>query len=117
VEEAITALGRDKDRKRLYTQRLFNRLNVHRLYPKEGMAQVQWGRDYLAALWKSHLKDNSISDKNFYRDRLKHLFFDGLNTTNEVNRIGINRGGFLKMLIGDVPLPQRRTLRGRRGRQ
>jgi hypothetical protein len=59
--------------------------------------------DYLAALWKAHLKDDSISDKNFYRDRLKRLFFDGLNTTNEVNRIGINRGGFLKTLIGDVP--------------
>ena len=103
VEEAITGFGRDKDRKRLYTQRLFNRLMFIAFIQKKGWLKFNGDADYLAALWKSHLKDNSISDKNFYRDRLKHLFFDGLNTTNEVNRIGINRGGFLKMLIGDVP--------------
>ncbi len=103
VEEAITGFGRDKDRKRLYTQRLFNRLMFIAFIQKKGWLKFNGDADYLAALWKSHLKDNSISDKNFYRDRLKHLFFDGLNTTNEVNRIGINRGGFLKTLIGDVP--------------
>jgi type I restriction-modification system DNA methylase subunit len=103
VEEAITGFGRDKDRKRLYTQRLFNRLMFIAFIQKKGWLKFNGDADYLAALWKSHLKDNSVSDKNFYRDRLKRLFFDGLNTTNEVNRIGINRGGFLKTLIGDVP--------------
>jgi type I restriction-modification system DNA methylase subunit len=70
---------------------------------KKGWLKYNGDADYLAALWKAHLKEDSVSDKNFYRDRLKRLFFDGLNTTNEVNRIGINRGGFLKTLIGDVP--------------
>jgi type I restriction-modification system DNA methylase subunit len=103
VEEAITGFGRDKDRKRLYTQRLFNRLMFIAFIQKKGWLKFGGDADYLAALWKAHLKDDSVSDKNFYRDRLKRLFFDGLNTTNEVNRIGINRGGFLKTLIGDVP--------------
>ena len=103
VEEAITGFGRDKDRKRLYTQRLFNRLMFIAFIQKKGWLKFDGDADYLAALWKAHLKDESVSDKNFYRDRLKRLFFDGLNTTNEVNRIGINRGGFLKTLIGDVP--------------
>ncbi len=103
VEEAITGFGRDKNRKRLYTQRLFNRLMFIAFIQKKGWLKFNGDADYLAALWKAHLKDNSVSDKNFYRDRLKRLFFDGLNTTNEVNRIGINRGGFLKTLIGDVP--------------
>jgi type I restriction-modification system DNA methylase subunit len=103
VEEAITGFGRDKDRKRLYTQRLFNRLMFIAFIQKKGWLKYNGDADYLAALWKAHLKDDSVSDKNFYRDRLKRLFFDGLNTTNEVNRIGINRGGFLKTLIGDVP--------------
>jgi len=103
VEEAITGFGRDKDRKRLYTQRLFNRLMFIAFIQKKGWLKYNGDADYLAALWKAHLKDESVSDKNFYRDRLKRLFFDGLNTTNEVNRIGINRGAFLKTLIGDVP--------------
>ncbi len=103
VEEAITGFGRDKDRKRLFTQRLFNRLMFIAFIQKKGWLKFNEDADYLAALWKAHLKDDSVSDKNFYRDRLKRLFFDGLNTTNEVNRIGINRGGFLKTLIGDVP--------------
>ena len=61
--------------------------DVHRLHPEEGLAQVRRKPDYLAALWKAHLKDKTVSDKNFYRDRLKPLFFDGLNTTHEVNRM------------------------------
>lgn len=42
-------------------------------------------------------------DRNFYSERLKLLFFSGLNTPNEVNIVGINRGGVLKELIGSVP--------------
>ena len=118
VEEAITGFGRDKDRKRLYTQRLFNWLMFIAFIQKKGWLKFGGDADDLAALWKAHLKDDSVSDKNFYRDRLMRLFFDGLNTTNEVNRIGINRGGFLKTLIGDVPyLNGGLPIRGRRRRQ
>jgi len=103
VEEVITGFRKDRDRKRLYTQRLFNRLMFIAFIQKKGWLKFSGDADYLTALWKAHLKDNSVSDKNFYRDRLTPLFFHGLNTANEVNRIGINRGGFLKTLIGDVP--------------
>ena len=103
VEESITGFGRDKERRHLFTQRMFNRLMFIAFIEKKGWLKLNSNSDYLTALWKAHLKDDSISDKNFYRDRLKSLFFLGLNTSNEVNIIGINRGGGLKDLIGDVP--------------
>jgi type I restriction-modification system DNA methylase subunit len=103
VEEAITGFGRDKDRKRLYTQRLFNRLMFIAFIQKKGWLKFNGEADYLAALWKAHVKDNSVSDKNFYRDRLKLLFFSALNNPGEVNITGINRGGGLTSIIGDVP--------------
>ncbi len=103
VEEAITGFGRDKDRKRLYTQRLFNRLMFIAFIQKKGWLKFNGDAEYLTALWKAHLKDNSVSDKNFYRDRLRLLFFSALNNPGEVNITGINRGGGLKSIIGDVP--------------
>jgi type I restriction-modification system DNA methylase subunit len=103
VEESITGFGRDKERRHLFTQRLFNRLMFIAFIEKKGWLKLNGNSDYLTALWKAHLKDDSVSDKNFYRDRLKSLFFLGLNTSNEVNIIGINRGGGLRDLIGDVP--------------
>jgi methylase of polypeptide subunit release factors len=103
VEESITGFGRDKERRHLYTQRLFNRLMFIAFIQKKGWLKINGDAEYLAALWKLHLKDSTVSDKNFYRDRLKPLFFFGLNSSNEVNQIGINKGAFLKTLIGDVP--------------
>jgi methylase of polypeptide subunit release factors len=69
---------------------------------KKGWLRFDSQQDYLSAIWKSYEKEKS-SSKNFFRDRLKLLFFAGLNTPNEVNIIGINRGGFLKTIIGNVP--------------
>ena len=93
---------REKERKRLYTQRLFNRLMFIAFIQKKGWLKLNDQTDYLVALWKDYEREDS-ERKNFYRDRLKPLFFQGLSTSNEVNIIGINRGGFLKTLIGDVP--------------
>jgi hypothetical protein len=70
---------------------------------KKGWLTLNGSTDYLSALWKAHKLDHSVAEKNFYRDRLKPLFFFGLNSSNDVNQIGINRGSFLKTLIGDVP--------------
>jgi hypothetical protein len=102
VEESITSFGLDKDRRHLYTQRLFNRLMFIAFIQKKGWLKFKGDIDYLAALWKEYVKDNGVSGTNFYRDRLKALFFFGLNLANEVNQIGINPG-FLRTLIGDVP--------------
>jgi hypothetical protein len=103
IEESIIGFGRDKERRHLFTQRLFNRLMFIAFIEKKGWLKFNGDADYLTALWKAHQKDNSASDKNFYRDRLKPLFFFGLNSSNEVSQIGINKGAFLKTLIGDVP--------------
>lgn len=101
VEEQIEGI-KDKERRRLYTQRLFNRLMFIAFIQKKGWLKFGQERDYLDGLWRDFKRSNK-SNRNFYRDRLKLLFFAGLNTPNEVNVIGINRGGFLKELIGQVP--------------
>jgi len=60
--------------------------------------------DYIRALWEDYAREQQQSpDANFYRDRLKLLFFAGLNTPHEVNIVGIRRDGFLQTRIGDVP--------------
>lgn len=102
VEGAIKSI-RDKERKRLFTQRLFNRIMFIAFIQKKGWLRLDGDTDYLSALWRSYQKDRSVQDKNCYRDRFKPLFFFGLNSSNEVNQVGINRGGFLKELIGEVP--------------
>ncbi len=103
VEESITGFGRDKERRRLFTQRLFNRLMFIAFIEKKGWLKFDGDADYLAALWKAQLHDDVLSDKNFYRDRLKPLFFFGLNGANEIDLVNSNRGRFMRTLIGEVP--------------
>lgn len=102
VEAAIKGI-RDSERKRLFVQHLFNRLMFVAFIQKKGWLTFSGSKDYLSILWKAYKHDKVVADRNFYRDRLKPLFFFGLNSSNEVNQVGINRGGFLKTLIGDVP--------------
>ena len=102
VEGLIQGIGNDEN-KRLFTQKLFNRLMFISFIEKKGWLKFQGTTDYLSALWDDYQNDNNISDKNFYRDRLSHLFFSGLNNPQEQDIAGINNGGFLKHLIGTVP--------------
>jgi type I restriction-modification system DNA methylase subunit len=102
VEAAIRGI-RDKERKRLFTQRLFNRIMFIAFIQKKGWLTLAGDTDYLSALWRSYQRDTTLADKNCYRDRFKPLFFFGLNSPNEVNQVGINRGGFLRSLIGEIP--------------
>ncbi len=101
VEKSIHGI-KEVERKRLFTQRLFNRLMFVAFIEKKRWLNRDAETDYLTSLWRAwgHGKGK---DRNFYRDRLKLLFFSGLNTPNEVNIVGINRGGVLKELIGSVP--------------
>ncbi|HXJ13340.1 MAG TPA: hypothetical protein VNH19_13790, partial [Candidatus Limnocylindrales bacterium] len=89
VEAAIKGI-RDDERRRLFVQRLFNRLMFVAFIQKKGWLTFNASRDYLPNLWRAYQRDNAVSDKNFYRDRLKPLFFFGLNSSNEVNQAGIN---------------------------
>ncbi len=98
AESGIT--GITGDAKRLFTQKLFNRLMFMRFLERKGWLRFDGKRDYLRALWEAHTNTGGTS---FYRERLKPLFFAGLNTPQQVNVIGINRGGALKQIIGEVP--------------
>jgi len=101
VEEQIQGF-KEGETKRLFAQRLFNRLMFIAFIQKKGWLRLDSQRGYLIALWDAYAHENS-SKTNFYRDRLKLLFFSGLNTPNDVNIVGIHRNGFLQTIIGDVP--------------
>jgi type I restriction-modification system DNA methylase subunit len=101
VEDCISGIT-NVEAKRLYAQRLFNRLMFIAFIQKKGWLKFEGKADYLSSLWSDYLKKKQ-DDENFYRDRLKLLFFAGLNTTNNVNIVDINRNGLINQLIGDVP--------------
>ncbi|TRU21937.1 MAG: class I SAM-dependent DNA methyltransferase [Microcystis aeruginosa Ma_SC_T_19800800_S464] len=103
VEQLITQTLPNADQRRLFTQKLFNRLMFIVFIQKKGWLKFNEQTDYLETLWQDYRNDNSKSDKNFYRDRLTHLFFTGLNNPQQTDIIGINNGGFLRQLIGTVP--------------
>ena len=93
-----------EEARNLFTQRLFNRLMFIAFIQKKGWLKYQGDTDYLKALWNAHKQDEFANKGTFYAGRLQPLFFLGLNTgPSEVNLIGINRGGQLANLIGDVP--------------
>jgi hypothetical protein len=103
VEGAIKGI-RDAERKHLFTQRLFNRLMFIAFIQKKGWLQFNGSTDYLSALWKAHGRDNTVAHKNFYCDRLKPLFFFGLNGDTQETGVAHTHGvGSLKSLIGEVP--------------
>jgi hypothetical protein len=101
VEGCISGIT-SVEAKRLYTQRLFNRLMFIAFIQKKGWLKFEGKTDYLSSLWSDYLKKKQDGD-NLYRDRLKLLFFAGLNTSSNVNIVDINRKGVLSQLIGDVP--------------
>ena len=103
VEHQIIGFGTDeKEARRLFTQQLFNRLMFIAFIQKKGWLKMNTRSDYLAALWEDYRQKREKED-NFYQQRLHPLFFCGLNNSGSINIIGVNRGGFLKKLIGDVP--------------
>jgi len=102
VENSIT--GITGEARRLFTQRLFNRLMFIVFLEHKGWLKFQNRPDYLYALWEEY-QNAQDPNANFYRDRLQLLFFAGLNTPNEVNimRAGGHDQGMLQRLIGNVP--------------
>jgi len=93
----------DAESKRLFTQKLFNRLMFISFIQKKGWLKFKGDTDYLPALWKDYHTGESVSHKNFYQDRLSYLFFEGLNNPPEVDIAGTNNRDFLENLIGSVP--------------
>lgn len=105
VENLIQGLETEPQRKRLFTQKLFNRLMFIAFIQKKGWLKFNRRTDYLSALWEAYQQDNSNQNKNFYRDRLSRLFFLGLNNPSQVDITGINQSFSSKdpFDIGTVP--------------
>lgn len=104
VEASITGISGDT--RRLFTQRLFNRLMFIIFLEHKGWLRFQDRPDYLYALWDDYEHtERPRGQTTFYQARLIPLFFAGLNTPNEVNIMGAggHRQGIMQDLIGDVP--------------
>ena len=95
VELAVTQVSGDK---RLFTQRLLNRLLFIQFLSKKNW--LRFGddphKDYLQALWEAH-----DPDTNFYNTRLRPLFASALN--NPFCSTLPKTNPTLHSLIGDVP--------------
>lgn len=103
VESLIQETIREPERRRLFTQKLFNRLMFIAFIQKKGWLKFNGHTDYLSTLWEDYQQDNSIPNKNFYRERLSLIFFSGLSNPHGPDIIDINSGYHLKKLIGTVP--------------
>ncbi len=105
VETLIRPSMGDPEALRLFAQRLFNRLLFIVFLQRKGWLRFGGRTDYLTALWDDYHRKKPASSlpPNFYVERLQLLFFSALNNSDERNIIGINRGGFLGILVGQVP--------------
>jgi len=97
AEESIT--GIEGDEKRLFTQKVFNRLLFIRFLEKKGWLQFGDRDDYLQALWDDYQRQSD--DENFYDSRLRPLFFEAL--SDEEERITQDDQNALSELVGQVP--------------
>ena len=74
VESAIDGIPEDEtETRRLYTQRLFNRLMFLRFIEKKGWLSYNGNKTYLRALFNA-----TGQDEDFLNDRLYWAFFNGL---------------------------------------
>lgn len=100
VEAAIERIPeREKEQRRLYTQRLFNRLMFLRFIEKKKWLTYNGDYDYLRALFNAA----NENEENFLHDRLYWAFFNGLSATTD--------------LPNDFPeVEARRSVEARRGK-
>ena len=83
--------------RRLWTQRLFNRLMFLRFLEKKGWLEFGGNKNYLRALFKAAQE----KQENFLEDRLYWAFFHGLNTAGEDK--GTHSKAELRLIRGEVP--------------
>ncbi len=97
VEESVTGFGAGEDeQRRLFVQTLFNRLMFVYFLQRKGWLDFRGDKDYLNALWGDY--QSKPAKANFYRERLHHLFFTGLNNPDSRD---VTAG--TEPLIGTVP--------------
>ncbi len=104
VENAVEGIPEDQtEERRLYTQRLFNRLMFMRFIEKKGWLTYNGNRDYLRSLFDA--TDASDTDENFLNDRLYWAFFHGFgNAANLPQELSeaIERRGEVPFLNGGL---------------
>ena len=103
VEKAVKGIPEDEiEARRLYTQRLFNRLMFLRFIEKKGWLTYNGNRDYLRALFDA---TEAETDENFLNDRLYWAFFHGLGNAAdqpEESSAAIERRGEVPFLNGGL---------------
>ncbi len=88
VESAIEGIPQsEKEQRRLYTQRLFNRLMFLRFIEKKKWLTYNGNHDYLRALFNAA----NENDENFLHDRLYWAFFNGLGAAHDFSEIEARR--------------------------
>jgi len=112
--EATIKLKWSDEKKRLYTQRFFNRVLFITFLERKGWLTFGKDRpegsktfgtvrkDYLRALFEDYYKNQKDKNANFHRSRLNTLFFMGLNHPSGDKRQKAEYKPILS-LIGDVP--------------
>lgn len=98
AEAHVSPLQGDR---RLYTQKLFNRLMFIMFLERKGWLQFNGRTDYLRALWENYQQTKQQYDEeSFYWNRLYLLFFSGLNYPYNLRA---TRQTYLHNRIGSVP--------------
>ena len=102
AKQAISGFANDSDgeeRRHIFAQTLFNRLMFIYFVQRKGWLSYKGDAEYLQALWQAH-QARQNPDKNFYADRLRLLFFAGLNNERSEDLTNAEQ---TTDLIGDVP--------------
>ena len=88
-----------KENRRSFVQTLFNRLMFVYFLSRKGWLTFNGDADYLNAVWRDYQADSGQT--NFYNERLRHLFFFGLN--NPQSRDLNFKDRFMESVFGSVP--------------
>ncbi|RKU11635.1 type I restriction endonuclease subunit M [Candidatus Poribacteria bacterium] len=103
VENAVTGeIENNPEAKRLYTQRLFNRLMFLRFIEKKGWLTYNGDREYLRAMFNATAAE---TDENFLNARLYWAFFHGLGNASdspEESAAAVERRGEVPFLNGGL---------------
>ena len=113
VEAAVEGIPEDEvEERRLYTQRLFNRLMFLRFIEKKGWLTYNGNRNYLRSLFNAVVDaplirgdEGGLEPENFLNDRLFWAFFRGLgNVTNLLEESAeiVERRGEVPFLNGGL---------------
>ena len=89
----------EQEEERLFVQTLFNRLMFVYFLSRKGWLTFKGDKSYLNALWNDY--GDAPLQTNFYKERLSHLFFFGLN--NYLSRDINLKGHYFESVFGEVP--------------